>query len=304
MKNIFFSSISLMLFFVTVSGQHFSNSWIDLNYAGDGKVCHQLDIYLPSEVRPSYPAVVVIYGSAFLSNNSKQAAYKTLGEPLLNSGFAVITVNHRSSRDSVFPAQINDIKAAIRFIRANGNTYNIDTSFIGVTGYSSGGHLAAFSGTTGSVNIFKVGSASANIEGNVGQFTRYSSSVNAVVDWYGPTTFQLMDSCGSEMNHNATDSPESLLIGGPIQENDDKCMLADPSTYADPGDPPFLILHGDADPLVPLCQSQKLYEALQRNNIPCRLVVVPGAGHGPGMHTEKYFKMMTDFFIKESDNKK
>jgi acetyl esterase/lipase len=303
MKNTLFSSISLLLFFVTASGQQFSKSWIDLNYAGDDKEYHMLDIYLPEIVKSSYPAVVVVYGSGFMSNNLKQQGFKTLGGPLLKSGFAVIAVNHRSSQDSVFPAQINDIKAAVRFVRAKGKDYNIDTSFIGITGYSSGGHLSSFTGTSASVKKITIGTVTANIEGIVGNYTKYSSSVDAVVDWYGPTTFQIMDSCGSQMNHNAADSPESLLIGGPIQENDDKCALADPIKYVDPADPPFLILHGDADPLVPYCQSQKLFEALQRSKVSSRFVLVPGAGHGPGMHTEKYFKMMTDFFIQEAGKK-
>ncbi len=275
-------------------------SWKDLNYAGDDKVYHMLDIYLPAEDRPAYKAIFVIYGSGFMSNNLKQDGYKALGDPLLKSGFAVICVNHRSSSDSLFPAQINDVKAAIRFLRAKAKDYNIDTSFIGITGYSSGGHLSAFTGTSGSVNNITIGSVTMNIEGKVGKYSGFSSSVDAVVDWYGPTTFQIMDSCGSEMKHDSPGSPESLLIGGPIQENDDKCALADPVTYVDPGDPPFLIIHGDADPLVPHCQSRKLFEALRKNHVSSEFVLVPGAGHGKGLHNEKYSKMMTDFFILHS----
>jgi len=218
----------------------------------------------------------------------KQIAYKTLGAPLLNSGFAVITVNHRSSRDAIFPAQIQDIKAAVRFIKANGHKYQIDTSFVGITGYSSGGHLSAMMGTSGSV---------AQIEGQVGNYTSYSSSVNAVVDWFGPTDFQSMDSCGSEMVHDAPDSPESILIGGPIQDNDERCALANPISYIDSDDPPFLILHGDTDPLVPHCQSEKLFQGLQDAGVSSQFILVPQAGHGPGLFEEEYFKMMCDFFL-------
>jgi acetyl esterase/lipase len=300
MKHLSVFAVALLIFYITGSCQQYSKSWKDLDYAGDNMVYHRMDVYLPETVRPSYPAVIIIYGSAFLSNDAKQAAFKTLGKPLLKSGFAVIAVNHRSSRDSVFPAQINDIKAAVRFIQANGTSYQIDTAFIGVTGYSSGGHLSAFTGTSGSVRKFTVNSASADIEGKVGKFTAFSSSVDAVVDWFGPTAFQLMDSCGSQMTHNAADSPESLLIGGPIQENGDKCALADPITYVDAKDPPFLILHGDADPLVPFCQSRKLFEELQKHNVPSQFILVPKAGHGPGLFEERYFKVMTDFFVKES----
>jgi acetyl esterase/lipase len=279
-------------------------SWIDLNYAGDTMRYHMLDIYLPEIQKHAYPVVISIYGSAWFGNNLKGSDLPTLGKALLNAGFAVVTPNHRSSRDSIFPAQINDIKAVIRFIRANADKYQIDTSFIGITGSSSGGHLAAFAGTSGDVKQFTIGSTSADIEGNLGQYTTYGSSVDAVVDWFGPTDFLIMDSCGSSLNHNASNSPESSLIGGPIQDNKDKCALANPITYVDTNDPPFLILHGDKDPLVPYCQSEILFDALQKVKVPSQLILVPNGQHGPGVHEEEYLKMMVGFFLKESGKNK
>jgi poly(3-hydroxybutyrate) depolymerase len=197
---------------------------------------HRVDIYLPKVEKPTYPVVISIYGSAWYGNDLKGSDLATLGRALLDAGFAVVTPNHRSSADAKFPAQINDIKAVIRFIRANAETYQIDTSFVGITGSSSGGHLAALAGTSGSVNEYTVGSAIADMEGNVGQYTIYSSSVDAVVDWFGPTNFLVMDSCGSNLVHNAANSPESSLIGGPIQDNKDKCALANPITYVNADD--------------------------------------------------------------------
>jgi acetyl esterase/lipase len=259
-----------------------------------------MDIYLPEIKQSSYPAVIIVYGSAFFGKDMKQRAYDALGEPLLNSGFAVVTVNHRSSRDAIFPAQIQDIKAAVRFIRAHGHKYQIDSSFIGITGYSSGGHLSAFTGTSGSVKQKTIHSVSAEIEGDVGSCTDYSSSVDAVVDWFGPIDFQSMDSCGSTMVHDAPDSPESILIGAPIQDNDDLCALVNPMSYIDPEDPPFLILHGDKDPLVPHCQSEMLYKALQNAGVPSQYVLVPEAGHGPGLFEDQYFTKMCEFFLAEN----
>ena len=289
--------LSLLIFIsFPVFGQQFSKSWKDVNYAGDDKVYHLLDIYLPMIEKPSYPVVVVIYGSAWLSNNLKGTDLNTLGKALLDAGFAVVMPNHRSSTDAKFPAQINDIKAVVRFIRGNALEYNFDTSFIGITGSSSGGHLASLTGTSGSVKEFTVGSATADFEGNIGQFGAYSSSVDAVVDWFGPTDFLTMDSCGSQMAHNAADSPESSLIGSPIQENPDKCALANPITYVDANDPPFLIFHGDKDPSVPFCQSEMFFKALQNAKVPVQYFLVPGAQHGPGLFDEKYFKIMAGFF--------
>lgn len=303
MKHLFIVVFCTALGFVQCNSQQYSVKWEDINYADDTLVSHMMDIYLPKLTKPDYPAVLIVYGSAFLGNNLKQDAYNVLGEPLLKSGFAVIAVNHRSSRDAIFPAQIQDIKAAVRFIQADGQKFQIDTSFIGITGYSSGGHLSTMAGSSGMVNLMTINSESAQIEGNIGNYTSYSSSVDAVVDWFGPIDFQSMDSCGSKMIHDAPDSPESILIGGPIQENDDLCALANPISYIDSEDPPFLIFHGDADPLVPHCQSEKLHSALQNMGVPSKFVLVPEAGHGPGLFEQEYFKMMTDFFLTMYEQK-
>jgi len=294
--------ISIFIFSLMICahcfGQQYSKSWKDLDYGGDEKVYHKMDIYLPQTEKPTYPVVVVIYGSAWFSNNLKETVLSSLGKPLLDAGFAIVTPNHRSSTDAKFPAQINDIKAVVRFIRANAAKYQIDTSFIGITGFSSGGHLASLAGTSGGVKQYTIGSVTFDIESNVGQDTSFSSSVNAVVDWFGPIDISVMDSCKRSKDIN---SPEAILIGGPIEENLDKCALANPITYIDTNDPPFLILHGDADPLVPLCQSELFFNALQKANVPGQFVIVPGGQHGPGLFDEKYYKMMTDFFLREAN---
>ncbi|MCJ7448258.1 MAG: alpha/beta hydrolase [Bacteroidales bacterium] len=300
MKHFTALTLTFIILITGCTAQKNVKNWTNINYAGDTMTYHKLDIYLPEISKSSYPAVIVIYGSAWFGNNLKSAAFRNYGKTLLNNGFAVVAVNHRSSRDAIFPAQINDIKAAVRFIRANARKYKIDKSFIGVTGYSSGGHLSALLGTSGSVGRYEVNKASADLEGNVGSFTGTSSSVDAVVDWFGPTAFHLMDSCANSSSHDAAGSPESTLIGGPIQDNHDKCALANPITYVDKDDPPFLILHGDADPLVPHCQSEMLYKALQDKGVKSEMVLVPGGKHGPGLFEEKYFRMMADFFIRES----
>lgn len=292
MKRFVFSIGLLALSMASAQAQ----TWADVPYAADTLKGHQLDIYLPETGRAPYPVVVVIAGSAFFGNDTKRRAYERIGAPLVEAGYAVVAINHRSSRDAIFPAQINDVKAAVRFIRAHADKFELDTSRIGMAGDSSGGHLSAMMGTSRNVEEYAVGTAWMSIEGAVGEEPQQSSSIDAVVDWYGPTTFQVMDSCGSELTHDAEDSPESVLIGGPIQENDDLSALADPITYVDPTDPPFLILHGDEDPLVPHCQSELLYEALQRAGVESELIIVPGGGHGRGMWIETYIDKMVAFF--------
>lgn len=296
MKNLIFTFIACCFYLTYSIGQEYSQKWSDINYADDGMDYHLLDIYLPTVSKPSYPVVVLVYGSAWFSNNLKGSDMSTLGSALLDAGYAVVTPNHRSSSDAIFPAQIHDIKATIRFIRGNAATYKLDPTFIGITGSSSGGHLAALTGTSGCIGQYTVGTTTMDLEGSVGNYTAYSSRVNAVCDWFGPTDFLIMDACGSSITHNAADSPESSLIGGPIQDNPEKCALANPITYVDPTDPPFLMIHGDADALVPYCNSEVLYEALQASCVQSQFILVPGGQHYTDTHIEENFAQMVELF--------
>ena len=110
-------------------------SWIDVDYVGDGIVGHRLDVLLPVVGHRPFATVVIIYGSAFLNNDGKGEAVEALARPLLGAGFAVVAINHRSSLDAIWPAQIHDVKAAIRFVRASADRYGLDPEAIGVTGY-------------------------------------------------------------------------------------------------------------------------------------------------------------------------
>ena len=283
---------------LNIFSQEYSQCWKDVNYASDSAVYHKLDIYLPKLEKKAYPVVAYIYGSAWFSNRSKGADLNTVVKALLDAGFAVVMPNHRSSMDAKFPAPVNDIKAAIRFVRANADKYKFDTGFIGVSGSSSGGNMAAMAGTSRNVKQQTRGEAFVDIEGNVGPYTQYSSSVDAVVDWFGPTNMLVMDSCGgTDFIHNAANSPASAYIGGPIQENKEKCLLASPITYVDPSDPPFLIFHGDKDRVVPHCQSELLFDALQKAGVKSQFYLVPNGQHGPGVHVDANLKLMTDFFL-------
>ena len=280
----------------------YSKVYKDVNYADDGKFYHDLHIYIPQAKKKSYPVIVVIYGSAWFGNNLKNAAIQTMAKPLLDAGFAVVAPNHRSSNEAKFPAQINDIKAAIRFIRGQAQQYTLDTSFVGITGYSSGGHLAALAGTSGTVKNFTVGKVTQDIEGGLGNYTGYSSKVDAVVDWFGPTNLWMIDSCRGK-DTRQPNTPEEVLIGGKVDDNYDKCALLDPAIYIDKKTPPFLILHGDRDVVVPACQSEWLYHALQKAKVPSQYVLVDGGQHGPGMFTDQYFKIMTAFFLSRLTTK-
>lgn len=284
----------------TSFAQNTTKEWLDVNYANDGQKYHNLDIHIPTIEKPSYKVIIIIYGSAWFSNNMKPMAFQSIGKPLLDAGFAVVSINHRSSSDAKYPAQINDVKAAIRFVRANAKKYNLDSSFIGITGFSSGGHLASLAGTTNGITNYTIGQKTINLEGNLGDNTSTSSKVDAVVDWFGPIDLALMEDCKKPKDEK---SPEAAMIGGKPADNLDMIALLSPNTFIDKTDPDFLIIHGDADAIVPHCQSELFAKALKEKGVSADFITVPNGQHGPVTFNETTFKNMTDFFLKEAKKK-
>lgn len=299
MKRIILTAILAVYALAYCFGQISDKLWLNLNYVGDEKEYHNLDIHLPNQEQPSYKAIIVIYGSAWFGNNMKQFAFDALGKKLLESGFAVIAINHRASSDAPYPAQINDVKAAIRFVRANADQYHIDASFIGITGFSSGGHLASLAGTTNGVKEYRINSTTVDIEGKVGNYTATSSAVNAVVDWFGPIDMALMDDCKGPKGN---DSPEAALIKGNPADNLDLIALLNPITFVDKTDPHFLVIHGEADNVVPYCQSELFAKALQDKGLLTEFISVPEGQHGPVTFNDHTFEKMSHFFLKEAEN--
>jgi len=256
----------------------------DLPYVSGGHKRQKLDLYLPSGEK-KLPLIIRVHGGAWLAGS------KEYNVPLgyLKEGYAVASINYRLSQHSQFPAQIEDCKAAVRWLRANADKYNIDANSFGAWGESAGGHLVAMLGTTGDVNDF-----------DRGERPGVSSRVQAVVDYFGPTDFLQMDECrlADGMVHNAADSPEAQLIGGPVQENKEKVARANPITYVSKDDAPFLIIHGDADRLVPCHQSKLLEAALKKAGVPVLLYIVKGEGHG-GFKDPNVPKLTKEFFDKQ-----
>lgn len=275
-------------------------NWKDVNYAGDDLKAHNLDIYLPKTQQKTYKVIVAIYGSAWFSNDAKPFAFMSVGQPLIDAGFAVVCINHRSSGDAKYPAQIQDVKAALRFIRAHAAEYKLDTSFVGITGFSSGGHLSALAGVTNDLKKRTVGNTTLDLEGTVGGNTKFSSRVDAVVDWFGPVDMARMENCETVKDDK---SPEAALIGGAPADNPDLVSLVSPITYVEVNTaklPRFLVIHGDNDNVVPHCQSGYFAEELEKAGRLEDFISVPGGGHGPVTFNEKTFKRMTDFFLKEA----
>lgn len=280
-----------------------SKEWKDVNYVGDDQAYHTCDIYLPKVEKESYPVVVHIYGSAWFSNNSKGAAdLGTIVKALLDAGYAVVCPNHRSSGDAKWPAQINDIKAVIRFIRGEAKTYKFDSSFIATSGFSSGGHLSSVCGTTNGVKVAKVGKEEVDIEGSLGKYTKESSEVNAACDWSGPVDLTNMD-CGEHMAFGDS-SPEDVLLGGTkLADEPDKYLGLSATNYVDKNDVPIIIFHGEKDNVVPCCQGKKFYELLKAVGVKTEATFVPEGGHGMGMYSEENLQKMVNF-LNEARAKK
>jgi acetyl esterase/lipase len=239
----------------------------DIPYAGTTNPRQTLDLYLPRSPvhsRP-LPVVVNIHGGAFLMGDKSMGVHELLGF-VAEGDYAVASINYRLSREATWPAQVHDCKAAIRWVRANAARYHIDPDRIGVIGASAGGHLAAMLGASGGVK---------DLEGDLGPHVGTGSTVRCVVDQFGPSDLLAMGG-----SHDEPRSPESLLIGGPLQEHPDRARSASPIAYISKDDPPFLILHGTLDPAVPFSQSERLAKALKAAGVECHFIPVQGAGHG------------------------
>lgn len=241
----------------------------DLEYAKGGHERQKLDLYLPEKSAGPLPVIVWIHGGAWMAGSKDNPP----GIDLLKRGYALASINYRLSQHAKFPAQIEDCKAAIRWLRANAKTYNLDADHIGVWGASAGGHLVAMLGVTG--NVKELEGTGANLD--------QSSRVQCVVDWFGPADLPKMGAQSgpdSQIHHDAPDSPESKLIGGPILENKEKATQASPATYVTKDAAPFLIMHGDKDRVVPYAQSEELTASLKKAGAQVTLKKVEGAGHG------------------------
>jgi len=235
-----------------------------------------LDIYWHDNTDENFPLIVWIHGGAWRAGGKKGGGKRT-AEHFLDKGFNVASVSYRLSQDAIWPAQIIDCKAAIRWLRANSDKYNIDADKIGVWGSSAGGHLVAMLGTSSEIVEWD----------QHGDHQEVSGKVQAVCDFYGPTNFLRMNDEPGNMDHDAADSPESMLIGAPIQENPELVQKANPITYVSGNEPPFLIVHGDSDPLVLHSQSVYLEAALKEKGIEVELITIEEGGHGgPGFREQ------------------
>ena len=231
----------------------------------DGRVL-LVDLYIPNDT-PEPPLLVWVHGGAWRSGSKSSVG--PLG--LASAGFAIASVDFRPSAEAPFPGQIHEIKAAIRFLRAEASTYGYDAGRIAIGGNSSGGHLAALVGVT---------NGHAALEGEVGDHLDQSSSVQAIVDYYGPTNLASSLSQSTLHGLSVRQPALELLLGGQPDAVPELAELASVVTHVDATDPPLLILHGDQDPQVPINQSHELHGAYKELGLTVHFEVIHGAAHG------------------------
>lgn len=277
----------------------FSEKFTDINYAGDDQAYHTLDVYLPKKEAKSYPVVIHIYGSAWFSNSSKgMADINTICAALLDAGYAVVCPNHRSSQDAKYPAQINDIKAVVRWVRGNAKQYKFDTKFIGTSGFSSGAHLASLCAASNGVKTTSLGTddkkAEYDIEGSVGKYTNESSDVNACCEWSGPIDLMNMDCDGVKKEGFR---PEDALMGFSYPGHENAYQLLSPCYFVNETTVPIFVFHGAQDNVVPCCQGEELYNVLQERGAKnCGFVKEEKGGHGFNMYTPENLAKMVKHF--------
>jgi acetyl esterase/lipase len=245
---------------------------------------NKLDLYIPPSDGP-LPLVVWVHGGGW-EKGSKAGGGPSLD--LLAKGYAVASINYRLSQQAVFPAQIVDCKAAIRYLRSVAKEYNLDPDHVGVWGMSAGGHLVALLGATGDA-AFPPGPGEPKLSG----------AVQAVCDWFGPADFLHWGELTLTSPAARRESSLSRLLGGLVPDRMDLAKQASPVTHVCKSCAPFFICHGDRDWLVPLQQSEALDAALKAAGVESKLVVVRGGGHGgPAFASRDLFAEEEAFFAK------
>jgi len=264
---------------VVVQGAISTQAITGLRYATRSP-SEQLDLHLPTTGKGPFPVVLWIHGGGWRSG-SRSLPSNSAQLSLVANGIAVASIDYRLSQQAIFPAQIQDVKAAVRWLRANATRYNLDPARIGAWGASAGGHLAALLGTS-------AGAAQLS-DPSLGN-AMYSDRVSAVVDFFGPVAFRAMDaqlaSNGCKLyagtGHAAASSPPSLLVGAPINTVPAIVTSADPRTYLGAGDAAMLIQHGTTDCQVPHQQSSGLRNAFAKFVKPANVTYQAMAGYGHG----------------------
>ncbi len=257
----------------------------DLTFATVGENSLQLDLYLPETAKPA-GLIIWVHGGAWRAGSRKEVDLKGM----VTRGWAVASVDYRLSTVARFPAQIHDIKAAIRYLRAHAADYNLPSSRFVIAGSSAGGHLAALVGVTNGL---------ATLEGTVGDFTGQSSAVQAIVDLYGASNLTTILQQSTPQGLNMRKPALDLLLGGQPESVVELARLASPVFQVEASDPPLFLAHGDQDPQMPINQSHELHGAYEKLGLPVVFKVMHGSEHGGPAFSADANLNLIDSFLRE-----
>jgi acetyl esterase/lipase len=238
----------------------------DIEYARVGDTSLKLDLYVPASTK-SPPLVVWVHGGAWRGGSKNNPSVLALTE----RGYPLASVDYRLSTVAQFPAQIHDIKAAIRYLRATAKEHGIAADRIAITGGSAGGHLAALVGVTNGVK---------ELEGTVGTHLDQSSDVQAIVVFYGASNLTTILAQSTPYGVKMRTEALELLLGGQPDSRPDLARLASPVFQVDPHDPPLLWFHGDQDPQMPINQAHEMMGAYKKHGLAATFEPVYGGAHG------------------------
>jgi len=285
-------SIQFMLWLVLVAMASFlaeaqtSHSTVrvlpDIEYASVDDQRLLLDLYLPEKVEGA-PLLVWVHGGAWRGGSKSRMPLESLAE----EGWVIASVDYRLTPVARFPAQIHDIKAALRFLRAKAADYGFDAERIAIAGNSAGGHLAALVGTT---------NGHQDLEGSVGAHLEESSDVQATISLYGASNLTTILKQSTPFGLGVRIPALQLLLGGQPEDKTEIARLASPTFHVDPSDPPLLLIHGDQDPQMPISQSHELDGLYKELGLSVRFEVAHGAVHGgPQFYDEIRLPIIKEF---------
>ncbi|WP_299465226.1 alpha/beta hydrolase [uncultured Gimesia sp.] len=257
----------------------------DIQYATVENQPLLLDLYLPQS-KKNPPLLVWVHGGAWRAGSKSPMPLISL----VQHGFAVASVDYRLSPVAKFPAQIHDIKAAIRFLRGSAAKFGYDAKKIGILGSSAGGHLVALTG---------VSNQHQKLEGDLGEFDQESSSVQAIVDYYGPTNFMTILDQSTPHGLSVRVPALELLLGDRPEKKEELARLASPVFHVDTSDPPLLLIHGDQDPQVPINQSHELQGEYKKHNLDVTFEVIHGGAHGGPEFFDDERNALVEVFLRK-----
>jgi acetyl esterase/lipase len=258
----------------------------DVEYARVGEHSLKLDFHPAANAARPAPLLIYVHGGAWRGGSKDHPPVAALTE----KGFALASVEYRLTPVAPFPANVHDLKAAIRFLRARAAEFGCDPKRFVIVGSSAGGHLAALVG---------VSNGHPELEGEVGGHRGVSSDVQAIVSFYGAANLQTILGQSTPHGLSVRVPALQLLLGGQPDEQPALAQLASPVTHVDAHDPPLLLLHGDADPQMPIEQSRELLAAYQRARRPVEFVVLPGGVHGGKEFYDAERLALVEKFLRE-----